>query len=150
MNVGRAVDAALSEFRGRTPAEIATAAHQAYSSMQSLQLPSLPAPPPAVKPAREKRRKVKSKAKPAASAKSTKVTYEADGKAVRIVKILSGANNPLPAREIAAKLDISGQGLGPILHKMSVEGMITRKKSDGEILWGSKSKLNGKSHAQPN
>ena len=146
MNVGRALDEAIVEFRGKTPAEIATAAHAAYSSMLSLQVAS-PGPAPVKAPVRRKRRAKKAaKAKPA-----TTVAVKSD-KATDIMSVLKKAKEPMPASAIAEKLGTSGQGLGPVLNKLHTDGEITKKTVDGSYVWGPKgmSKLNGKAVHAPN
>lgn len=139
MSLGRAVDDALTEFRGRTPADVATAAHSAYTSMLALQLPS---PARALTdgpvPVRRKKR-AKGKAK-----KASKVVAKSD-RTVSIISVLSKSKEPLPASGIAEKLGIPGQGLGPVLNKMFTDGAISKKEVDGAFVWGAKGKhLNGK------
>lgn len=145
MSLGKAVDDALTEFRGRTPADVAMAAHSAYSSMLALQLPSpgsLAAPAPV-----RKKPKAKGKAKKA----SKTVTTAKSDRTVSIISVLNKAKEPLPASGIAEKLGISGQGLGPVLNKMFTDGSITKKKVDDVLVWGAKSRLNGKSsHSHAN
>jgi len=143
MSLGRAVDDALAEFRGRTPADVATAAHSAYTSMLALQLPS---PARALTdgrgdgpaPVRRKKR-AKGKAK-----KASKVVSKSD-RTVSIISVLSKSKEPLPASGIAEKLGIPGQGLGPVLNKMFTDGAISKKEVDGAFVWGAKGKhMNGK------
>ncbi len=152
MNVGRSIAEAIPEFRGRTPADIATAAYQAYSAAVALQLPAV-SRLPAQEPANRSRRKRRKAVKKVASKPEAKplLTPEAASKRAKIVKILKGSNGHMPASAIAEKTGISGQGLGPVLNKMCGEGLISRKKVDGENLWGSKpsKSLNGKAHQPP-
>lgn len=147
MNLGRALDDALTEFRGKTVNEVATVAHSAYSSMTALQLPSLTAPSAAVKAPARKRAKKRKTAKVKAKTAKTSVTVKSDDRTVRIISVLNKAKEALPASGIAEKLGISGQGLGPILNKMHGDGVITKREVDGSFMWGPKpgSKLNGKS-----
>lgn len=142
LTLGKAVDDALTEFRGRTPADVATAAHQAYSLMASLQLPS----PGLVSPAPKARKRAKSKKKPATKAKTVKAT---DDKSVSIMEVLRKAKKPILASEISEKTGIPGQGLGPTLRMMADKGEIVKKAVDGNTLWGSKV-LNGKAVHAPN
>jgi len=138
MSLGKVVDDALTEFRGRTPAEVATAAHSAYTSMLALQLPSPALATPSAAPKR--RKKAKGKAKKASKASTTTKS----DRTVSIISVLSRAKSPLPASGIAEKLGIPGQGLGPVLNKMFTDGSITKKEVDGSFVWGTKSRLNGK------
>lgn len=59
------------------------------------------------------------------------------------MNVLSKARAPMPASEIAEKLNIPGQGLGPVLNMLHDQGDVTKKEKDGIKLWGPK--LNGKS-----
>jgi len=146
MSLGKAVDDALTEFRGRTPADVATAAHSAYSSMLALQLPSPALAAPSAAPAR--RKKAKGKAK---KATKTATTAKSPDRTVSIISVLNKSKAPLPASGIAEKLGIPGQGLGPVLNKMFTDGSITKKEVDGAFVWGSKGRLNGKaSHPSVN
>lgn len=141
MNLGQAVDDALIEFRGRTVAEVSAAAHQAFASMTALRLPA-PAVPAAKAPVRRKRRKAAKKA--AAKKAAAKPAVKADGKAQKVMKVISGLTSPVPASEIAEKMRVSGQGLGPVLNMLHTDGHIVKREKDGIKMWGPK--LNGKSN----
>lgn len=147
MTLGKAVADALTEFRGRNPADVATAAHSAYTSMLALQLPSPGTSAPVKAPVR---RKAKAKGKVKKASKTATVVKGSD-RTVSIMSVLSKAKEPLPASGIAEKLGVPGQGLGPVLNKMFTDGVITKKEVDGSFVWGSKpSKLNGKAVHAPN
>lgn len=139
MNLGRAVDEALTEFPDRSAADVSSAAHQAYSSMLGLVVPA--AKPD--KPAPRKRAKAKPrKARAATKAKPVSTPPKSD-KVVKILHVLQKAKAPMAASEIAEKTGIPGQGLGPVLHMMFGAGNITKKEVEGIKVWGAK--MNGKS-----
>lgn len=141
MNLGRAVDEALTEFPDRNAADVSSAAHQAYSSMLGLAgptaKPAKPAPRKRAK-AKPKKTRVAAKAKPAQASTPPK-----SDKVVKILNVLQKAKAPMPASEIAEKTGIPGQGLGPVLHMMFGAGNITKKEVEGIKVWGAK--MNGKS-----
>lgn len=140
MNLGRAVNEALTEFPGRSAADVSSAAHQAYAPMLGLAGPAATVKPTPRK--RGKQRKAKSKSKPAQAQAKTGGPPRSD-KVVKIINVLQKTKTPMSASEIAGRLNISGQGLGPILNMLHDQGDVTKKDKDGVKLWGPK--LNGKS-----
>jgi hypothetical protein len=141
MNLGRALDAALIEFRGKTVSEVATVAHTAYSSMIALQMPTITAPVMAGTAVVRKRAKRSKKTKKS-TAKTVKTASSSD-KTISILSVLNRSKKLIPASEISSKTGIPGQGLGPTLNMMFGNGDIVKKAVDGDIMWGPKA-LNGK------
>ncbi len=131
MDLGRAAEAAMLAFPGRTIEELASAAHSTWRIMQTISGNATDgASDDAVAPV-GKAKKAKSPAKKVGNASTSAE------KATAIRALLDKVREPLSAADIAKNLKIRGRGIGPILGKLAKENRIVRSGKEHSYRWGS-------------